>query len=208
MPDQDKTGPESCQAARRLASRNSPFVASNFPYFMGAALKRLGAICPESRGAAAFCRLMFVTELVLSACCLMMSQVFAGTSNALSGSLHTEDHVHVMARRVGDALLITLRIDPGYHVNANPASNEYLIPTNITFEGIAPERIAYPPAIPFKPVFAEEPIDVYEGTVVMAATFAAGALDREHDLGFIVTAQACTKEICLQPDDITGHATW
>jgi hypothetical protein len=40
-----------------------------------------------------------------------------------------------------DMLLITLRIDPGFHINANPASAEYLIPTNVAFAGIEPERV-------------------------------------------------------------------
>lgn len=133
---------------------------------------------------------------------------FADNPILVPGSLRTEDHVHVNARRAGDALLITLHIDPGYHINANPASEEYLIPTSIAFEGVAPERIAYPPATHFRPAFADEPIDVYESTVVVAATFLPGVLDRTLDLGFTVTAQACTKEICLPPHDITGRAVW
>ena len=125
----------------------------------------------------------------------------------MPGSSRTEDHVHVTGRRAGGALLITLGIDPGYHLNANPASNKYLIPTTIVFDGVAPERIAYPSGISFKPAFADEPIDVYEGSVVVAATFPNGALDGAHDLGFTVTAQACTKDICLPPNDITARAT-
>jgi uncharacterized protein len=124
------------------------------------------------------------------------------------GELRTRDHVHIAAHKAGDTLLITLRIDPGYHVNANPASNEYLVPTSVAFEGLAPARIAYPPATSFKPAFAEEPIDVYEGTVIVTVAFPARALDRMHELGFTVIAQACTKEICLPPDDITGRASW
>ncbi len=75
-------------------------------------------------------------------------------------------------------------------------------------EGISAKRIAYPPGTPFNPAFAVEPIDVYEDTVTIAATFPPGALDRAHDLRFTLTAQACTTQICLPPDDISGRATW
>jgi hypothetical protein len=146
--------------------------------------------------------------LFLSAYGLNTPRVFAATSNEAPGSSRTEDHVRVTARRAGDAFLITLRIDPGYHINANPASDDYLIATSVAFAGPVPEHIVYPPGIPFKPAFADDPINVYDGTVVVAATFAPGALDRTHELGFTVTAQACTKNICLPPDDIAVHATW
>jgi hypothetical protein len=157
---------------------------------------------------AAFCHRVLVILLFLWACAFDTPRVFADTSNEAPGSSRTEDHVHVTARRAGESLLITLRIDPGYHVTANPASDDYLIATSVAFAGPVPERIVYPAGIPFKPAFADNPIEVYEGTVVVAATFTAGMLDRAHRLGFTVTAQACTKEICLPPNDITARATW
>ncbi len=71
-------------------------------------------------------------------------------------------------------LLITLRVDPGYHINANPATSDNLIPTSVAFSGAAPEQIAYPPPSRFKTRFADDELDVYEGTVVITATFSAG----------------------------------
>ena len=131
------------------------------------------------------------------------------TAPALGG---TADHVHVVEVRrpsLGShMLLITLRVDPGYHVNANPATSENLIPTSVAFSGAAPEQIAYPPPSRFKPRFADDMLDVFEGTVVITATFPAGALDRMHGLSLTVTAQACTAEICLPPDEIPARATW
>ena len=122
----------------------------------------------------------------------------------------TADHVHVIkAERLGpggETLLITVRVDPGYHVNANPASSEYFIPTSVAFGDLKPARVVYPPPIRFKPRFVEDTIDVYEGTVVITATFPAGALDRLHPLMFTVTAQACTDVICLPPDELPGPA--
>jgi hypothetical protein len=132
----------------------------------------------------------------------------AGSSPKLEG---TAEHVRVMqVRRLGrsDTLLITLRIDPSYHVNANPASSDYLIPTSVAFDGISPDRVAYPQATPLKAGFADAPIEAYEGDIAIAASFPAGSLDRISGLGITVTAQACTEEICLPPADIPARAEW
>ena len=122
-----------------------------------------------------------------------------------AGSLRTADHIQVTAGRAGTTVLITLRIDPGYHVNANPPTYEALIPTTLAFPDVAPQQVLYPPAVLFKPAFADDPIKVYEGTVIITASFPAGALDRIRQLEYSVTAQACTERICLPPDDIGGR---
>jgi hypothetical protein len=138
------------------------------------------------------------------------SKLAAAPANHAFGG--TADHVHVTGVRRSaldrHTLLITLRIDPGYHVNANPPSTENLIPTSIAFAGVVPERIAYPPPIAFKPRFSDDTLDVYDGNIVITATFAAGVLDRMRNLCFTVTAQACTAEICLPPDEISANAAW
>lgn len=141
---------------------------------------------------------------LLFACGLNISELAAGQSVDETTAGRTQDYVHVAAQRVGrgDTILITLRIDPGYHVNANPASEEYLIPTSVAFAGGTPVRIHYPPSMRFKPAFSEEPIAVYEASVVIAADFARGALDHTPQLRITVTAQACTDRICLPPADI------
>jgi len=151
-----------------------------------------------------------------------LPQLHAGQSGDLAPKLEvdravpalggTADHVHVVGVRRpsgrSDLLLITSRIDPGYHINANPPSFDNLIPTSVAFVGVMPNRIAYPPPIRFKPRFTDDTLDVYEGTVVITATFSPGALDQTHGLSFTATAQACTAEICLPPDEIPARATW
>src|SRR5579864_716773 len=96
---------------------------------------------------------------VLLSTCLLFFEGFAVAADARLD--RSADHVHVSAGRAGDSILILLRIDPGYHVNANPASEEYLIPTSIAFEHVAPKRIEYPPPVLFKPAFSDETIKVY-----------------------------------------------
>lgn len=96
-----------------------------------------------------------------------------------------------------DKAIVVIVIDPGYHINANPASLDYLIPTNQTSL-----RVLYPDPVHFKPKFANDALDVYERTIRIIAEFPGGALTRNSHLFHAVTAQACTEEICLPPADL------
>jgi hypothetical protein len=128
------------------------------------------------------------------------------TTSAASHFAGTADHVHVVAAARNsadtDELVVTIRIDAGFHVNANPASFENLIPTTLTFTGVKPLRVTYPQATPFKPKFVNEALDVYEGTVAIAAYFPKGTFRGLMSLGATVTVQACTDVICLPPADL------
>lgn len=194
MPEQHKMAPKSCQALRsHQVSRACGWAAW---------------ICVESRHAVALCCRVVLMALLLSAFTVGSPAEAAGAAEKASASFRSADHVEVQARRAGNSILVTLRIDEGYHVNANSASAEYLIATSIAFEGVTPAQIAYPPAIRLKPTFADQPIEVYEGTVTIAAIFTPGMLDRRREIDFTLTAQACTEQICLPPDDIVAKASW
>lgn len=109
--------------------------------------------------------------------------------------------------RVGDPfqVAVVLAIQPGYHINAHVPSLEYLIPTRLTFEASEAVRMAeprYPRPISQTFEFAPgQPLDVYEGRVVIAA---AGEVVRIENAGSIpvrgtVTVQACSHNQCLAP---------
>ncbi len=125
------------------------------------------------------------------------------------GSYHlggTADHVRIAtvdrAEVDENKIVVTLEIDPGFHINANPASSDYLIPTTLNMTGQTPLRVIYPKPVRFKPKFADEALDVYEGTIRITAEFPQGALARTRYLFGTVTAQACTDVICLPPADL------
>lgn len=113
------------------------------------------------------------------------------------------DHVHAHARVVRSngarAIVVTLRIDPGYHVNANPASYSYLIPTSVHFEGLTPKRILYPKPVRITPAFAKQGLNVYEGVTRIRAQFAPGALRHAQSIRGQVHIQACNDRVCLPP---------
>ena len=129
----------------------------------------------------------------------------AGAGSYRSGD--TADHVRIMmVKRASDnedRVVVTVEIDPGFHINANPASFAYLIPTTLNVTNQTPLRIDYPQAVRFKPKFADDVIDVYEGTIRIIAEFPQGSLSRIPYLLGTLTAQACTDEICLPPADLT-----
>ena len=56
----------------------------------------------------------------------------------------TADKLAVAARMTRgkefDNVTVTLTVKPGWHINANPASFAYLIPTGIVFDGVKPQR--------------------------------------------------------------------
>lgn len=100
---------------------------------------------------------------------------------------------------------LTLSISPGYHVNANPATFSYLIPTAVDpgkTEGISAGKPIYPGAQKKKFQFAEEPLAVYEGEVQIRLPLGveANAGKGARSLPIDVRVQACDSEKCYAPD--------
>lgn len=118
----------------------------------------------------------------------------------------TRDFVHVLdvkrSTTNDDELVVTLRIDPGFHINANPASLAFLLPTRLMFGDVEPTRVVYPSPIQFKPKFVDDIIDVYEGTIGIEALFPSGTLSQTSIPQGTVAAQACTDEVCLPPAEL------
>ena len=115
----------------------------------------------------------------------------------------TGDHVHVTAssssRDTHDEIVTTLKIDDGWHVNANPASFDYLIPTSVAFEGLSATDVIYPRAVLIKPQFAPDGVKVYAGTINVVSVFPKGALNNRKSIQATVSAQACSNIVCLPP---------
>jgi Disulphide bond corrector protein DsbC len=93
-------------------------------------------------------------------------------------------------------------VDDKFHINANPASFDFLIPTSVEFKGIKPAKVEYPKPIRFTAEFAPEGFDVYEGSIAVIAKFPKGSLRGIKSIQGAVTAQACTNQICLPPSTL------
>jgi hypothetical protein len=141
----------------------------------------------------------------MGAILLAAARAYAGTPD--TGNRHfmdSADHVKIAGvDPVGDGgeVIVTVVIDPGFHINANPASLGYLIPTTLNVTSETPLRVIYPGPLSFKPKFAERPIDVYQGRIQIIAYFPASSGRSPHLFGTL-TVQACTDVICLPPADL------
>ena len=103
--------------------------------------------------------------------------------------------------------MVTLEIEKGYHINANPASFDFLIPTSVAFGALSPQAIRYPAPIAFQSRFAPDRLNVYEGTVQITASLGKGALNDLQRLRASLNAQACTETVCLPPSQIVFTIT-
>ncbi len=95
----------------------------------------------------------------------------------------------------------------GWHVNANPPTLEYLIPTELKLEpveGFTFGKMQYPEAIRLKFDFAAEALDVYEGRVIIRfpVSIAKGDLPGEKVIEGTFRYQACNDQLCLAPANL------
>jgi thiol:disulfide interchange protein DsbD len=103
----------------------------------------------------------------------------------------------------GEAL-VTITIAAGWHVNANPASPAYMIPTTVSVAGaagIVPGRVVYPPGKRLQVAFDPEPLSAYSGTVEVRVPLSAapGAAAGSVTLAGRVQFQSCNDQVCLAP---------
>ena len=109
---------------------------------------------------------------------------------------------------------VTLSIASGFHVNANPATFSYLIPTEVRHvvdpdEGLPlMGKPIYPGGIKKKFAFAEQPLAVYEGDITIGLPLRLSTPGKSYvviskgaHLSFPidVRVQACDNEQCFPP---------
>src|SRR5699024_10491528 len=100
-------------------------------------------------------------------------------------------------------------IADGWHVNANPASLDFLIPTTVAASADSRPlsmQTAYPPGAESDVRLGETVIRVYENDTVIRSDLSSAALSAADAAGGVqvsVTAQACSDQgICLPPSKL------
>jgi len=107
----------------------------------------------------------------------------------------------------GRPFTVRIRLDvaSGWHINANPASAPFLIPTTADVRSELPitlEEVSYPEPVRLRTAVSENPIDVYEGGVEIVATCRLAEQVRKSDqqtVRVVVGYQACDDTRCLKP---------
>jgi thiol:disulfide interchange protein DsbD len=113
------------------------------------------------------------------------------------------DPVTVAAGGSAEAV-VRLTIAPTWHINANPARPDYMIPTEVTLApaaGLRPGRPVYPAPHLARLEFDESEIAVYDGTVTVRVPVSAdaGAAGGASELKGTLLFQACNDQVCLAP---------
>lgn len=99
---------------------------------------------------------------------------------------------------------VLLKIDKGYHINANPASDPYLRATELKLtapEGITVNFLTYPNALTRTFPFSEKPLAVYESEALIKVQLAGSktAPIGSQNLTGKLNVQACDEHVCYAP---------
>ncbi|MDH3581447.1 MAG: protein-disulfide reductase DsbD family protein, partial [Hyphomicrobiales bacterium] len=106
--------------------------------------------------------------------------------------------VDAKATRAPDGnLVIRLRIAKGWHVNADKPLEDFFIPTSLTVEGSEGATVTYPAAVRRKLGFHDKELALYEGTVSLKASLPPKV---SSPIRAKLRLQACSDEICLEPE--------
>ncbi|HEV8579634.1 MAG TPA: thioredoxin family protein [Thermoanaerobaculia bacterium] len=149
---------------------------------------------------------MKTTRLLVPILCLL---TLAGVAEAQLKPEHKASVVLNADRTAYDAgstarVAALVTIEREWHVNSHKPTFDYLIPTVLTLElpeGWTPGAIEYPPAKMQTFAFADQPLAVYDGDVVIVADLKlpAGAGEGSYPVRGALRYQACNDAQCLPP---------
>ena len=159
--------------------------------------------------------------------CLLGCLVFAGCTNSQQPKTETIVPTSDQPKRVASEnvvkveapaseinagasteVSVRLKIDDGYHINANPATFPYLIATELNIpraDGISAADVRYPAALQRTFSFAADaPLAVYEGLAELKVALLAdkGAKLGQTSIPAKLRIQACDDQVCYPPGTI------
>ena len=97
-----------------------------------------------------------------------------------------------------DTIRLRIKVKEGWHVNAHAPLEDYFIPTNLAIADVSAAADIYPDPL-IKPLaFNEKMLSVYEGEFELI-----GIAPKTANPNFaVLTVQACSDTICLQPEEL------
>ena len=101
-------------------------------------------------------------------------------------------------------LLVYLKIADKWHINANPAQPDYMVPTSVTVkskQGTTLSKVYYPQGKKLQTPDMTEPLVVWEkdARILGLLDIPANAAGRREELTFEIKYQACNDQQCLPP---------
>ena len=152
--------------------------------------------------------------LVIAAACTKKATPPVSQPNSDATRISSVDVVKVTPQEVevpsgGSAeAVVNLKIDKGYHVNANPPTFPYLKATELEIpktNSISVDFLIYPDPISKKFPFADKPLAVYEGenTIKIRLKALKGAAQGKQNLPAKLRVQACDEQVCYAPGELS-----
>ncbi|MDQ7071141.1 MAG: DUF255 domain-containing protein [Rhodobacterales bacterium] len=130
-----------------------------------------------------------------------VSEFKAGESGSLRRSTGGVVKVSARLNAARDGVDLRMQVKDGWHINAHVPLEDYFIPTKMVVDGAALRPEAYPEAVEVMLGFNPKPLAVYEDGVELSALFGEDMGGNGHRVTLEI--QACSDEICLQPDEMT-----
>lgn len=129
-----------------------------------------------------------------------------GTDFNDSAKVDARLKVAASGRDVFDAT-ISIHIEDGWHINANPASLPGLTPTAVTFNADVPIEVGgltYPEGETIRFAFASGPLEVYRGEIGLRARIVVETATVTEATRLYATLyyQACNDTVCLAPGEV------
>ncbi len=144
--------------------------------------------------------------IILISTFLISIGIITAQTNTTASQVGVEIKLSADKARAGEIIKIAiiLNINDGWHINSHKPTFDYLIGTLFELEpkeGFILADIHYPNGKSESFSFAEQPIDVYDGTVIIYASLKISEKIKSgfDTLNASVTFQACNNNICLAP---------
>lgn len=107
---------------------------------------------------------------------------------------------------------ITVVVAEGYHIQANPASSEFLVPARLELKargGVRPGQPVYPPGRPYRLEGTSSDLMTYKGTfeIVVPLEVSESARPGNRILQGVLHHQACDERSCLFPASVPVKLT-
>jgi uncharacterized protein YyaL (SSP411 family) len=134
---------------------------------------------------------------------LLQTQQPQKTNRLPNSANHVQATSALTPTKDGAMLKVTIEIDKGYHLNANPASSPNLVPTQLSVYGYPDLKVQYPTSHLFKAPFAVQGIGVYTGQVQLQTRL--NHLPKK-PIKVSLQVQACNDKYCLMPATIILNA--
>jgi thiol:disulfide interchange protein DsbD len=148
--------------------------------------------------------LFALATLILLAAVASRAQLAAPQAEVTVTNLLSVDK---LAANTRFRLAVVIDVGGHWHINANPVNVEGLIPTTLMLQppaGIVIDRIVYPKGASTKVTWADEPVALYTGHVII---FAEGHVNADATSGPLkiegsLRYQACNDSICIAPKNV------